>query len=78
MGGLRRAALSRRACDAVPDCADAADERGCAHCAEAGPDALRCALQPRCVPRHLRCDGTPDCADGSDEAGCRKITRLKL
>lgn len=77
-GGLQRLALSRRSCDGVPDCADAADERGCAHCAAAaagagaGARALRCALQPRCLPPHLRCDGTPDCPDGSDESGCCK------
>ncbi|XP_045785110.1 atrial natriuretic peptide-converting enzyme isoform X1 [Maniola jurtina] len=75
MGGLQRVALSRRACDAVPDCADASDERSCAHCAAAGLGALRCALLPRCLPAHLRCDGTPDCADGSDEAGCLWVTR---
>ncbi|KAI8435098.1 hypothetical protein MSG28_003492 [Choristoneura fumiferana] len=74
-GGLQRLALSRRSCDGVPDCADAADERGCAHCAAAGAGALRCALQPRCLPLHLRCDGTPDCPDGSDEAGCLWLSR---
>ncbi|XP_046964777.1 atrial natriuretic peptide-converting enzyme isoform X1 [Vanessa cardui] len=75
MGSLQRLALSRRACDAVPDCADASDERSCSHCAAAGPGALRCALLPRCLPAHLRCDGTPDCADGSDETGCLWIAR---
>ncbi|XP_032513882.2 atrial natriuretic peptide-converting enzyme isoform X1 [Danaus plexippus] len=75
LGGLQRLALSRRACDAVPDCADAVDERSCSHCSSAGPGSLRCALQPRCLPQHLRCDGTPDCADGSDEAGCLWVTR---
>ncbi|CAH2074127.1 unnamed protein product, partial [Iphiclides podalirius] len=74
-GGLQRMALSRWACDGVPDCADAADERACTHCAAAGAGALRCALQPRCLPAHLRCDGTPDCPDASDEAGCLWITR---
>lgn len=69
LGGLNRLALSRRACDGVPDCADAADERGCAHCAGAA-GGLRCALHTRCLPRHLHCDGTPDCPDGSDEVGC--------
>ncbi|CAG5012853.1 unnamed protein product [Parnassius apollo] len=74
-GRLQRMALSRWSCDGVPDCADAADERSCAHCAAAGGAALRCALQPRCLPAHLRCDGTPDCPDASDEAGCLWITR---
>ncbi|XP_053625313.1 atrial natriuretic peptide-converting enzyme isoform X2 [Plodia interpunctella] len=83
-GGLQRLALSRRACDGVPDCAGAEDERGCAHCAGAGGAgdaggaggaALRCALHARCLPPHLRCDGTPDCPDGSDEAGCLWIAR---
>ncbi|XP_072943335.1 atrial natriuretic peptide-converting enzyme [Epargyreus clarus] len=75
-GSLQRLALSRRSCDGVPDCADAADERQCSHCAvSAGGPALRCALQPHCLPQHLRCDGTPDCPDGSDETGCLWITR---
>ncbi|KAL4702504.1 hypothetical protein ACJJTC_001389 [Scirpophaga incertulas] len=74
-GGLNRLALSRRACDGVPDCAGAEDERSCAHCAAVGADAIRCALDTRCLPRHLRCDGTPDCPDGSDEAGCLWISR---
>ncbi|XP_063531173.1 atrial natriuretic peptide-converting enzyme isoform X1 [Cydia strobilella] len=74
-GGLQRLALSRRSCDGVPDCADAVDERGCAHCASAGGGALRCALHPRCLPTHLRCDGTPDCPDNSDEAGCLWVSR---
>ncbi|KAJ2952813.1 hypothetical protein O0L34_g7177 [Tuta absoluta] len=72
---LQRQALSRRACDGVPDCADAEDERGCAQCAAAGPAGLRCALTTRCLPPHLRCDGTPDCPDGSDESGCLWISR---
>ncbi|XP_038215326.1 atrial natriuretic peptide-converting enzyme [Zerene cesonia] len=74
-GSLQRLALSRRACDGVPDCADASDERSCSHCAAAGAGSLRCALQARCLPPHLRCDGTPDCADGSDEAGCLWVSR---
>ncbi|KAL0893812.1 hypothetical protein ABMA27_013941 [Loxostege sticticalis] len=74
LGGLNRLALSRRACDGTPDCADAADERSCAHCAGGG-GGLRCALHARCLPRHLHCDGTPDCPDGSDEVGCLWITR---
>ncbi|XP_011548468.3 atrial natriuretic peptide-converting enzyme [Plutella xylostella] len=72
---LQRLALSRRACDGVPDCADAQDERACAHCAAAGGRGLRCALNTRCLPQHLRCDGTPDCPDGSDEAGCLWVSR---
>ncbi|RVE50116.1 hypothetical protein evm_005322 [Chilo suppressalis] len=74
-GGLNRLALSRRSCDGVPDCAGAEDERSCAHCASAGRGALRCALDARCLPSHLRCDGTPDCPDGSDELGCLWISR---
>ncbi|GBP59203.1 Atrial natriuretic peptide-converting enzyme [Eumeta japonica] len=70
--GLERLALSRRACDGVPDCADASDERGCAHCAGPG---LRCALHKHCLAQHLRCDGTPDCPDASDEAGCLWVAR---
>ncbi|XP_049867168.1 atrial natriuretic peptide-converting enzyme [Pectinophora gossypiella] len=73
--GLQRLALSRRACDGVPDCADAEDERACAHCAAAGDTGLRCALSARCLPAHLRCDGTPDCPDGSDESGCLWVSR---
>ncbi|XP_014358510.2 atrial natriuretic peptide-converting enzyme isoform X1 [Papilio machaon] len=74
-GGLRRLALSRRACDGVPDCADAAEERGCAHCTAAGQGALRCALHPRCLPQQHRCDGIPHCPDASDEAGCLWVSR---
>ncbi|CAG9783675.1 unnamed protein product [Diatraea saccharalis] len=74
-GGLNRLALSRRSCDGVPDCASAEDERSCTHCAAAGAGALRCALDTRCLPQHLRCDGTPDCPDGSDETGCLWISR---
>ncbi|XP_021189618.3 atrial natriuretic peptide-converting enzyme [Helicoverpa armigera] len=73
--GLQRLALSRRECDGIPDCAGAEDERSCSHCSAAGAGGLRCALQTRCLPAHLRCDGTPDCPDGSDEAGCLWITR---
>ncbi|XP_060810900.1 atrial natriuretic peptide-converting enzyme isoform X2 [Amyelois transitella] len=73
--GLQRLALSRRACDGVPDCAGGEDERACAHCAGAGGAALRCALHARCLPPYLRCDGTPDCPDGSDETGCLWIAR---
>ncbi|XP_012544680.3 atrial natriuretic peptide-converting enzyme [Bombyx mori] len=72
---LQRLALSRRACDSIPDCADAADERECAYCKSAGAGALRCALNERCLPPALRCDGNPDCPDGSDEAGCLWISR---
>lgn len=71
LGGLQRLALSSRACDGVPDCADAADERSCSYCI----GGLRCALTRRCIPLHLRCDGTPDCPDGSDEMGCLSIAR---
>ncbi|KAM3963433.1 atrial natriuretic peptide-converting enzyme [Aphomia sociella] len=74
-GGLQRLALSRRACDGIPDCAGAEDERGCSHCSSPGAGGLRCALHPRCLPAHLRCDGTPDCPDGSDETGCLWISR---
>ncbi|XP_045519757.1 atrial natriuretic peptide-converting enzyme [Pieris brassicae] len=74
-GGLQRLALSRRACDGIPDCTDAADERSCSHCAAAATDSIRCALNARCLPPHLRCDGTPDCADGSDETGCLWVSR---
>ncbi|KAG6449549.1 hypothetical protein O3G_MSEX006112 [Manduca sexta] len=73
--GLQRLALSRRACDGIPDCADAADERECAHCTAVGRDALRCALTAKCLPAHMRCDGSHDCPDGSDEAGCLWISR---
>ncbi|XP_026742483.1 atrial natriuretic peptide-converting enzyme [Trichoplusia ni] len=73
--GLQRLALSRRECDGIPDCADASDERSCAHCAAGGEQGLRCALSTHCLPPHLRCDGTPDCPDGSDEAGCLWIAR---
>ncbi|XP_041977269.1 atrial natriuretic peptide-converting enzyme [Aricia agestis] len=72
LGGLQRLALSRRACDGVPDCADAGDERACAHCAGGG---VRCALHTRCIPERSRCDGTPDCPDGSDETSCLWVTR---
>ncbi|CAK1552115.1 unnamed protein product [Leptosia nina] len=74
-GNLQRLALSRRACDGIPDCTDASDERSCAHCAAAGSNSIRCALNPRCLPSHLRCDGTPDCSDGSDEVGCLWVSR---
>ncbi|XP_026757958.2 atrial natriuretic peptide-converting enzyme [Galleria mellonella] len=74
-GGLQRLALSRRACDGIPDCAGAEDERGCAHCGGVGGGGLRCALHAHCLPTHLRCDGTPDCPDGSDETGCLWISR---
>ncbi|XP_068629335.1 atrial natriuretic peptide-converting enzyme [Battus philenor] len=74
-GRLQRMALSRWACDGVPDCADAADERECAHCTVAGPRALRCALHPQCLPLNRRCDGTPDCPDASDETSCLWVSR---
>ncbi|KAJ0180464.1 hypothetical protein K1T71_003868 [Dendrolimus kikuchii] len=73
--GLQRLALSQRACDGIPDCADAEDERSCAHCVNVKESGVRCALDARCLPVHLRCDGTPDCPDGSDETGCLWITR---
>lgn len=50
-----------RVCDGFPQCADGADEEGCA--------TFTCR-DGEVVPARLRCDRDWNCGDGSDEEGC--------